>query len=544
MAATTSKYQTLKVLGEGGYGKAVLVKARDSDATCVMKEVRLTALKPNDREEALREAQVLSARNCPNIIKYVESFQERGCFYIIMEYADGGDLSKKIEARGKTRFPESEVLHDFIQIALALKYIHDRKILHRDLKTENVFLMKDGTIKLGDFGIAKVLDHTFELCRTQIGTPYYLSPEICDGKSYNSKTDIWSLGCLLYELCTLRHPFDAANMNTLLTVILRGKYQPISQSYSKDIRALLSKMLMKDPSKRPSVNQILGLPFIKKRLSAFLDESVLADEMSHTVLHGQNPLSDRKPATPVPTAPAAPVPATHARREQTPVPLRADAGAERDDGRFLRAVGERNALGPRDVVPGRRRRAADGAEVVEARASAEAAPDARPPRLLDPGRILQLQEAARKGSDVRSPRLLDPERIQQLREQARRAPAAPQTEFVRSVRDALRLPIVADGFDAEPGFGPQDQRREFFIGQRKVCFPPSDGPHGREIRAGAMRDFLVKEIGLDVLVRINDEIRNHEADSSGPCPECLAADPGIVLIARYLSVLESEGQTG
>jgi NIMA (never in mitosis gene a)-related kinase len=221
------KYEQIRVLGQGGFGKAILARRKSDRTQVVIKEVRLTALGPKDREEALKESKVLASLKHPYIVEYSESFQERGCLYIVMGFADGGDLAGKIERAGRRPFSEDEILHDFIEIALAIKYIHDRKILHRDLKGQNVFLMKDGTVKLGDFGIAKVLAHTFQVCRTQIGTPYYLSPEICQGRNYNAKTDIWSLGCILYELCTLKHAFEAGNMNQLLMAIVRGRYAPI-----------------------------------------------------------------------------------------------------------------------------------------------------------------------------------------------------------------------------------------------------------------------------------------------------------------------------
>jgi NIMA (never in mitosis gene a)-related kinase len=208
-----------------------------------------------------------------------------------MEDADGGDLAQKIQRRARVLCPESEVVHDFIQIALALKYIRDPKLLHRDLKAENVFLITNGTVKLGDFGIARVLEPTFQLCRTPIGMRYSLSPEVGEGKEDNSKTDIWSLGCILYELLTLKHSFDAANLNSLLGVIVRGRYQPVSATYSKDLRTLLSRMLTKNPAKRQAINQILGLPFINHKLSSFLDQALLDYEMGHTVLHGRLPLA-------------------------------------------------------------------------------------------------------------------------------------------------------------------------------------------------------------------------------------------------------------
>ena len=292
MTSAKSKYEVIRTLGEGGYGRALLVRCRtDPSKRYVMKEVRLSALKPKEREEARREAKVLAALRHPNIVQYVDSFEDGRNFYIVMEYADGGDLAQKIEKRGRKLFPEEEVLHDFIQIALAIKYIHDRKILHRDLKAQNVFLMKDGTVKLGDFGIARVLDNTAQLCKTQIGTPYYLSPEICEGKRYNSKTDIWSLGCILYELCALRHPFDAANINGLLMVIIHGKYKPIPGQYSENMKRLLAMLLTRNPEKRPSIKQVLGMPFIKNKLGNFLDQTLLEYEMGHTILHGRKPLA-------------------------------------------------------------------------------------------------------------------------------------------------------------------------------------------------------------------------------------------------------------
>lgn len=267
------KYEQIRTLGEGGYGKAILVRRRADGVLFVMKEIRLSALSPKDREEAMQEANLLSNLHHPFIVSFQECFQERGCFYIVMEYADGGDLAQKIKSRGTKLFSEEEILKDFIQLALAVKYIHDKKILHRDLKVQNVFLMKDGTVKLGDFGIARVLEHTFQLCKTQIGSPYYLSPEICEGKPYDAKTDIWSLGCILYELCTLKHAFTAANMNALLMNILRGKYNPIPPTFSNEMKQLVGRMLTKDSRNRPSIRAILSTPLIRNKLSLYLNEA-------------------------------------------------------------------------------------------------------------------------------------------------------------------------------------------------------------------------------------------------------------------------------
>ena len=264
-----NKYEKIRILGEGTYGVASLFRRKRDGKYFVIKEIKISSLSQKDLDDAINEACVLSSLNHPYIIKYEESFQENTFFYIVMEYANGGDLLQKIKER-KNYFSESEVLHTFIQIALAVKCVHDKKILHRDLKAQNIFLMKDGTVKLGDFGIAKILDNTFQLCKTRIGTPYYLSPEICEGKNYSSKTDIWSLGCILYELCTLKHAFNACNINALAFQIIRGKYEPIPSCFSPELKQLITRMLTNDPNVRLSINGVLNTPIIKSKLHQFL----------------------------------------------------------------------------------------------------------------------------------------------------------------------------------------------------------------------------------------------------------------------------------
>ena len=254
-------YAEVRVLGEGSFGKALLCRRKQDRKLVVVKQIRVSSLSDSEKADAIREASVLASLDHPFIVKYYDSFEENGMFFIVMEYCDGGDLAKMIQT--SALLSEAEVLHIFVQIVLAIKYIHDKKILHRDLKCQNIFLTKDGTVKLGDFGIARVLEHTFQLCHTQVGTPYYLSPEICEGKNYNSKTDIWSLGCILYELCTLRHAFSAQNMNALFVNIIRGRYDPIPKRFSNELQLLVSRMLTYDSRMRPSINGILATPMIK-----------------------------------------------------------------------------------------------------------------------------------------------------------------------------------------------------------------------------------------------------------------------------------------
>ena len=162
----------------------------------------------------------------------------------------------------------------FVQICLALKHIHDRKVLHRDIKSQNIFLTKNNIIKLGDFGIAKVLTNTRENAKTMVGTPYYLSPEIIENRPYNFKSDIWSLGILLYEMCSLRPPFDASSLHHLALKIVQGRYSPIPAQYSRELKALTQSLLSVDPSRRPSINQILKTPIVRNRIENFLNNTI------------------------------------------------------------------------------------------------------------------------------------------------------------------------------------------------------------------------------------------------------------------------------
>jgi NIMA (never in mitosis gene a)-related kinase len=206
-----------------------------------------------------------------------------------LRYCDGGDLLGLVKSQSGKILNENYVLDIFVQLALAIKHVHDRKIIHRDIKTENIFLSSQKrVVKLGDFGIAKVLENTLQQARTSIGTPYYLSPEICQGKLYNFKSDIWSLGVVLYELCALRCPFAGANMKGLMLCISKGSYAPIPSSFSSDMRKLIADMLNLNPKLRPSINDLLRRPILQQRISKLIEGSVLRQEFSHTVLHGQH----------------------------------------------------------------------------------------------------------------------------------------------------------------------------------------------------------------------------------------------------------------
>uniref|UniRef100_A0A8C0P5L2 non-specific serine/threonine protein kinase n=2 Tax=Canis lupus familiaris TaxID=9615 RepID=A0A8C0P5L2_CANLF len=293
------KYVRLQKIGEGSFGKAILVKSTEDDRQYVIKEINISRMSNKEREESRREVAVLANMKHPNIVQYRESFEENGSLYIVMDYCEGGDLFKRINAQKGILFQEDQILDWFVQICLALKHVHDRKILHRDIKSQNIFLTKDGTIQLGDFGIARVLNSTVELARTCIGTPYYLSPEICENKPYNNKSDIWALGCVLYEMCTLKHAFEAGNMKNLVLKIISGSFPPVSLHYSYDLRNLLSQLFKRNPRDRPSVNSILEKGFIAKRIEKFLSPQLIAEEFCLKTFSkcGAQPIPAKRPAS-------------------------------------------------------------------------------------------------------------------------------------------------------------------------------------------------------------------------------------------------------
>lgn len=155
---------------------------------------------------------LLKALQGPTLIKFVESFNDKDSKYIVMEYADGGNLETKIEKKKSSgeKFTPDEILRYVAQITLALMAMHSKNILHRDIKTKNIFVTKGDILKLGDFGISRQMDTKSALNATSCGTPYYMSPEVCASQPYDSKADVWALGVILYELITFKKPFDAS----------------------------------------------------------------------------------------------------------------------------------------------------------------------------------------------------------------------------------------------------------------------------------------------------------------------------------------------
>uniref|UniRef100_A0A8C5XHV3 non-specific serine/threonine protein kinase n=1 Tax=Microcebus murinus TaxID=30608 RepID=A0A8C5XHV3_MICMU len=167
------------------------------------------------------------------------------------------------------------------------QYLHEKHILHRDLKTQNVFLTRTNIIKVGDLGIARVLENHYDMASTLIGTPYYMSPELFSNKPYNYKSDVWALGCCVYEMATLKHAFNAKDMNSLVYRIIEGKLPPMPRDYSPELAELIRTMLSKRPEERPSVRSILRQPYIKNQICIFL-EATKAKTSKNNIKNGDS----------------------------------------------------------------------------------------------------------------------------------------------------------------------------------------------------------------------------------------------------------------
>nr|XP_012596040.1 serine/threonine-protein kinase Nek8 isoform X7 [Microcebus murinus] len=232
----------------------------------IIKQIPVEQMTKEERQAAQNECQVLKLLNHPNVIEYYENFLEDKALMIAMEYAPGGTLAEFIQKRCNSLLEEETILHFFVQILLALHHVHTHLILHRDLKTQNILLDKHRmVVKIGDFGISKILSSKSK-AYTVVGTPCYISPELCEGKPYNQKSDIWALGCVLYELASLKRAFEAANLPALVLKIMSGTFAPISDRYSPELRQLVLSLLSLEPAQRPPLSHIMAQPLCIRAL--------------------------------------------------------------------------------------------------------------------------------------------------------------------------------------------------------------------------------------------------------------------------------------
>jgi NIMA (never in mitosis gene a)-related kinase len=279
-------YKKIKKLGAGGFGSAYLVECtKDLDKKCkyVMKEIKC-----RDKEEvlqALREMVTLRILQCPYVVYYKDYFQEGLSVYLVMEYCEGGDLYTEMNAavQKKQYIPEDKVMKWFVQIAMGLNQIHERQFMHRDIKPSNVFLDADGNAKLGDFGLSNVGGKSKDdvVDATMCGTPGFISPEIERGEPYNAKSDVWALGCSLYEMVCLRSAY---------TDTMEERFpQTIPSFYSKDMQHLVSWLLIEQKDDRPHLSQVLESSYVRRHVRRSM-QPIQASSISTKMTNVSKPL--------------------------------------------------------------------------------------------------------------------------------------------------------------------------------------------------------------------------------------------------------------
>lgn len=276
-------YRRLRLLGQGSFGKAFLARDLATNELCVMKQIRVEKMDAKARDTAVREAVALRRIRHPNVVKFRQVFVRSGWLCLVMDFADGGDLCAAVKERARSKIPfeESAVLECFAQVADAVNWVHSVKMVHRDIKSRNIFLCRTGRALLGDFGLVRLLETTCELAHTRVGTPYYLSPEIIRKQPYNYKTDVWSLGVLLYEMAALQRPFTGT-LETLPRVILKGTYAPLGDNYGQGVHDLAAGMLQVNPDNRLDLavalhSEVLSSPLERARDALGLEEPTLPE---------------------------------------------------------------------------------------------------------------------------------------------------------------------------------------------------------------------------------------------------------------------------
>ena len=286
-------FKIINKIGEGSFSTVYKVQRKKDGIIYALKRVKFTKLNEKEKSNALNEIRILASINNKNIISYKEAFfdENDSSLDIVMEYADQGDLFQLITEHKKTKkhFTEEEIWSALIQLLKGLKSLHELNILHRDLKSANVFLFKGGIVKLGDLNVSKVTRKGMGY--TQTGTPYYASPEVWKDKPYDSKSDIWSLGCVIYEMCALNPPFRAQNMEELFKKVIRGYYPDISNRYSKDLSEILKLMIQIEVGARPSCDELLKMPIIKNRSDFFNNKNNIGKEKDENTLSNKELLS-------------------------------------------------------------------------------------------------------------------------------------------------------------------------------------------------------------------------------------------------------------
>eukprot|EP00892_Ulva_mutabilis_P010241 jgi/Ulvmu1/758/UM010_0132.1 len=259
-------YSQEAILGTGAFGTVLKCKhGKSFELDCVIKRVKLARQTPQERFASVQELAVLQQLRHRNLVRGIDGWIESNhTACLVMDFCGGGDLASLLHSRKGEALLEDDVCMILVQLASAIAYLHANGIIHRDLKSSNVFLDHNGLLKLGDLGMCRHLERPTERPKTTAGTLNYMSPELTREQSYSKPTDIWGLGCLMFEVCALRPAFQGFNSQALIRKIRSGRAPLVPKQYSEQLRDLLRSMLFQDEHRRPTAAQVLASPCLQE----------------------------------------------------------------------------------------------------------------------------------------------------------------------------------------------------------------------------------------------------------------------------------------